>query len=357
MADIAYADIANLTDREVQMLLREVDTKDLAVAMMDGNEAVNAKYFANVSDRVAGMLRDEMATLSPVPEDIAQVQGRIVDTLEQLREARVVTWPRELEVPKPKSTLSQDYLDQKAALEKQLAGVSFMTLSKADLASLFLQLANVARAEGILTMGKLVPSNDDDFLCLGIHLAVDGTEPSLIEIILETRIHFLSQYYVSLYQMMLEALLSLHSGDNARIIEIKLKTFYVAPGRNRKQNPSITLSDIQTRLQEKPISQSDIVDVADLLTDMAFVARRDGLRTLDAIVPLIDDAFLAQGLRLVVDGTLFELVQEMLETRLASWETYFETKCEMVKTGILSIQAGNNPRIIEQKLRNYFDFV
>jgi len=357
MTDMTYKDILQLTDREVQMLLREVDTKDLAVAMKDGNDGVNARYFANVSDRVAGMLRDEMETISPQSDDIAKVQSRIVGTLEQLRDAGVIAWPRESTPSPSKSELPQTYLDQKATLEAQLADVSFMKLSQSELAPLFQSIADVARYEGILKMGQIIPVNDDDFLCMGFHLIVDGTEPSLVEIVLETRTHFLMQHYETMYQMIMEAILSLQSGDNERIIELKLKTFYVAPGRKRAQNKSISLDDILSRLKEKPVLQSDIFEVADLLIDLTVIARRDGLKALEVVLPLIDEPFLAQGLRLVIDGTLPELVQEILETRLVFWEGYFETKCQMVKTGVLSIQAGDNPRIIAQKLRNHFDFV
>lgn len=358
MADVAYENIVELTDREIQMLLREVDTKDLALAMMDGNEAVNARYFANVSDRVAGMLREAMGLLgSPPQSDIESVQARIVDTLEQLREAKVVTWPRKTQTAPPKRELPQEYQDQKDALEKQLREISFMTLSQAELPPLYQSLAEVARMEGILNMGRLVPINDQDFFCLGIQLIVDGVEPSLVQVLLNTRMYFLMQHYETMYQMMMEAMMSLQCGDNARVIEIKMKLFYVAPEQTRVLNEAVTVAEIESRLKEKPVSRCGVGEVANILTDIAIVARREGLSKLDDLVAFIDDSFLAQGLRLVIDGTLPDLVQDMLETRLVAWKTYFETKCDMAKTGVLSIQAGDNPRIVAQKLRNHFDFI
>jgi len=95
MADIVYENIADLTDAEVQMLLREVDTKDLAVVMLGSEEQVNARYFSNVSDRVANMLREEMERLGkPSSDVVGLVQAQIVETLKQLQAANVVHWPK-----------------------------------------------------------------------------------------------------------------------------------------------------------------------------------------------------------------------------------------------------------------------
>lgn len=95
MASIAYDDITTLTDDEVQMLLREVDTKDLAVVMLGSSEAINAQYFANVSDRVAGMLRAEMTAIgTPLSDDLDRIKYGITQTLGQLHEAGVIAWPK-----------------------------------------------------------------------------------------------------------------------------------------------------------------------------------------------------------------------------------------------------------------------
>jgi flagellar motor switch protein FliG len=95
MADIVYENIVQLTDEEIQMLLREVDTKDLALVMLGSGEDINGRYFSNVSDRVANMLREEMTRLgTPSSDDVVAVQSQIVGTLNQLRAAQVVRWPK-----------------------------------------------------------------------------------------------------------------------------------------------------------------------------------------------------------------------------------------------------------------------
>jgi hypothetical protein len=46
-----------------------------------------------------------------------------------------------------------------------------------------------------------------------------------------------------------------------------------------------------------------------------------------------------------------QLVEELLEAKKKALLHQFETQLDMIMTGIQSTQFGNNPRIIEQKLR------
>ena len=87
-----FDDIANLTDREIQMILREVDTKDLAIALKGGSEELQDRIFGNVSERVGTMIKEEMQFSGPIRmSDVEEVQLRVVQTVRQLEEAGQVT--------------------------------------------------------------------------------------------------------------------------------------------------------------------------------------------------------------------------------------------------------------------------
>ncbi|MDA0747717.1 MAG: flagellar motor switch protein FliG [bacterium] len=87
-----FDDIAKLTDREIQMILREVDTKDLAVALKGGSDEMRDRVLGNMSERVGTMLTEEMEFSAPVRmSDVEEVQLRIVQTVRQLEEAGQVT--------------------------------------------------------------------------------------------------------------------------------------------------------------------------------------------------------------------------------------------------------------------------
>jgi len=56
-----------------------------------------------------------------------------------------------------------------------------------------IELANVARREGLLALEEAVSEIKDDFLQKGVMLIVDGTDPELVKNILETEIENLSE--------------------------------------------------------------------------------------------------------------------------------------------------------------------
>ena len=87
-----FDDIAKLTDREIQMILREVDSKDLAVALKGGSDEMKDRIFGNMSERVGTMIQEEMEFSGPVRmSDVEEVQLRVVQVVRQLEEAGQVT--------------------------------------------------------------------------------------------------------------------------------------------------------------------------------------------------------------------------------------------------------------------------
>jgi len=82
-----FEDIILLDDRAIQRVLREVETKDLSIALKAANEEVKRKIFANVSERVSAMIKEEMEYMGPMRlSDVEQAQQRIVETIRRLEE-------------------------------------------------------------------------------------------------------------------------------------------------------------------------------------------------------------------------------------------------------------------------------
>ena len=72
-----FEDIILLDDRSVQLVVREVDTKELALAMKATNEDVTAKIYKNMSKRAADMLKEEISYMGPVKiRDVEEAQTR-----------------------------------------------------------------------------------------------------------------------------------------------------------------------------------------------------------------------------------------------------------------------------------------
>ncbi|MDA0337462.1 MAG: flagellar motor switch protein FliG [bacterium] len=90
-----FADINKLTDRELQILLREVDQKDLVVALKAAEEELKDKILGNLSERVRQFITEEMEFLGPMRlSEVEEVQMRIVQQVRQLEEQGQVTIAR-----------------------------------------------------------------------------------------------------------------------------------------------------------------------------------------------------------------------------------------------------------------------
>jgi len=82
-----FHDIHRLTDREVQTILREIEQKDLVVALKATSEEVKDKLLSNMSDRVRGFIEEELEFSGPMRlSEVEEVQLRIVQKVRQLED-------------------------------------------------------------------------------------------------------------------------------------------------------------------------------------------------------------------------------------------------------------------------------
>ena len=87
-----FADISKLTDRELQILLREVDQKDLVIALKAAEEELKDKILGNMSEQVRPAITEEMESLGPMRlSEVEEVQLRIVRQVRQLEEKGEIT--------------------------------------------------------------------------------------------------------------------------------------------------------------------------------------------------------------------------------------------------------------------------
>jgi flagellar motor switch protein FliG len=87
-----FDDIVLLNDRDIQLLLREVDQKDLGLALRGVNDEVKDTIFRNMSTRGAEMLQEDLETGKPQRRSVVEeAQSRIVGAIRRLEDAGVVS--------------------------------------------------------------------------------------------------------------------------------------------------------------------------------------------------------------------------------------------------------------------------
>ena len=90
-----FEDIVLLDDRGIQLVLREVDTKDLALALKGTNEEVAEKIFSNMSTRASTMLKEDIQFMGPVRvREVEEAKQKLVKVIRKLEEAGAVVISR-----------------------------------------------------------------------------------------------------------------------------------------------------------------------------------------------------------------------------------------------------------------------
>ena len=82
-----FEDIMRLDDRSLQRILRDVDLKELSLALKGATEELKTKFFKNMSKRAAEMLQEDMDFMGPVRvKDVEEAQQKVVNVVRSLEE-------------------------------------------------------------------------------------------------------------------------------------------------------------------------------------------------------------------------------------------------------------------------------
>lgn len=161
-------------------------------------------------------------------------------------------------------------------------------------------LATTARREGILALEEKIETYDDEFFKNGIRLVVDGVDPDLVRSMLETELHFIEQRHEKGAQPLDQA------GGFAPTMGI-------------------------------------------IGTVMGLVHVLGNLSNVDTLGPQIATAFIATLYGVASANVIYLPLATKLKNR-SKQEVLIR---ELMIEGILSIQAGENPNILAQKLKAF----
>lgn len=190
--------------------------------------------------------------------------------------------------------------DTITALKSVPAALTGSPVDSIEAIETVVQFADQARREGLLSLEEAAKAVDDPFLRKGIQLAVDGTDPDELRDILEMEI---------------------------------------AAKKSSDKTKAAFFSELATFAPTMGV----------IGTIMGLIGVLQNLSTPETLGPLIASAFLTT-LYGVVIANLFAIPVGKRMTRLGDLET---KHMEIILEGVLSVQAGSNPRIVEQKLQSF----
>ena len=163
-----------------------------------------------------------------------------------------------------------------------------------------IELSNVARKEGLLALEEAAEGLDDEFMKKGILLIVDGTEPDLVRAILETEITCVEQRHK------------------------KVASFW----------------DTLSAMGPAWGMIGTLIGLVNMLKNMSDAASL-GPNMAVALITTFYGSMLSNWIATPIANKLRAINAEEITLK------------EVLIEGLLSIQAGENPRVIEEKLKSF----
>ncbi len=86
-----FEDIFLLNDKYIQEILKEIDSKELTLALKGATEEIQEKIFDNMSKRAALGIKEDMEYMGPIRlSEVEEAQKRIVEVVRNLEEAGTI---------------------------------------------------------------------------------------------------------------------------------------------------------------------------------------------------------------------------------------------------------------------------
>ncbi len=87
-----FDDLKTLSDRDLQQLLREIDTNKLAIALKGATPELKSKILSNLSSRAAQMLEDDLGAMGPVKlSTVEAAQAEIAKLTQEIAQQGRIT--------------------------------------------------------------------------------------------------------------------------------------------------------------------------------------------------------------------------------------------------------------------------
>jgi len=212
------ADLLRLGNRAIEVLLRDIDSRDLTVFMLKIPPELYARIWKNMAQRPRELLADEMAERGAVtPENISIVQDRILSIANKL--ADELTAGNQEEGEKKMDGLNE-------SLTKELEEKSAGQRTAAELVPLFVELVKWARRDGLIAMDGFAEKNiSDELMELGLRMTIDGTDVSEINSILKAKKTTMVQAYERRLELIIAGIEGIGTGVNPSTMEEKCRAF------------------------------------------------------------------------------------------------------------------------------------
>jgi flagellar motor component MotA len=206
MGDNQYFEDTYKNRRIMQRTLREIDYRMLSLAMVDLTEEQRQFVYLNMSQRAAGIVEEE---LKKCESDASEGQIRAAAEFMQDIHSRIIDEMKNFP-QQPPATVE---VDVRVSTKEEIIDTMFA-------------LAELAQTHGLLAIDQ-VDATADPLLTKGLQLITDGTDPGLVESVLERTKQTLLRDYGERLSMIIDGVKSIQFGDHPRFVAKQLEAYKI----------------------------------------------------------------------------------------------------------------------------------
>jgi flagellar motor component MotA len=229
-------------------------------------------------------------------------------------------------------------------------------------------LSQKSRKKGLLSLEDDINNIDDskensrNIFKLGMKLALDGTNPAFINMILSNIIESeQDREEKRLKEIQKEAVLMIQAGYNTRMFAINLLSLV-----EKNEQRAIEKADLKDYLNwdngepSEPMTQNEFfsqtAQIISTTYNFSLKARREGLLALEDDLEDLNDEYLKKGLHLAVDGTDSKIINFVLSNIINIEKNDTRRRLQTItKEAVLNIQEGCNDQLMVHKLISYLN--
>lgn len=206
MDDNRYFEDTYKNRRIMQRTLREIDVRMLAQAMVELSAKQRQFVYLNMSQRAKGLLEEEVQKRE---SEASEEQVRAAVEFLQDVHGKIIAEMRNSS-PQPPEPVE----------------VEVRVSTKGEIIDTMVALAKLAQSHGLLAIDR-IDATADPLLAKGLQFMVDGTDPPILESVLERTKQTMLREYDERLSMIIEGVESIQFGDQPLIIGEKLKAYKI----------------------------------------------------------------------------------------------------------------------------------
>ena len=374
-------DLLRMPDGPMRDLLQVVGGHtDLTMTLQQASQEVREKVYGNLPpDGMERLERDVFFYRPDSDEKPDEARERVLQRASQALDG---TLPPARDPQKPSAAV--------LTLRKKLEPLPFSRMDLEQRVDFFVSLAALIKAEDFLALEQFCvdfdPSSDDIFLedgqllIMGLRLVVDYTWPALVNEMLAVRTRTLLHLLETRHQIVVAGVLGVQEGRNSLALGHHLFNHYGFGDTESRQERESLLATRETlgferfsefsspaeyamaahqythnQMRQRSVRQMAFPELCELFQALTDLARREGIRTLQDLVELVDYDLLRRGLQLAIDSTEPDLIRELLQGRGRNLLRQQEVRYRMICVGVEAIQAREEPEVVSERIRCLYE--